>query len=339
MTIKDIARMAGVSVSTVSRVLNNHPDVSAPIRAQVLKVVEEQHFIPNSAARNLVRSQRNTVGVICRETGNPLYTPIIAAIEAELEALGWAICLRQAPGGEAALSYAAQLERAEKLKGIILLGGRGDYTAAMAAPLNVPFVCCTFTLPFGDLKPEQYSSVSIDDRAASYWAVEHLYSLGHREIAFLAPDVEDRSAGELRYQGYRQAQQNRGLSQRPEQLILCGSDELDRVYQTVRDLTQGGERFTALLALSDNLALAAIKAIHDSGLRVPEDCSVMSLDGLETTRYTLPAITTLVQPQGELGRQSVRILSEIIEEGGSHQHILLQPVFRAGESVAEARLG
>ena len=107
MTIKDIARMAGVSVSTVSRVLNHHPDVSAPIRAQVLKVVEEQHFIPNSAARNLVRSQRNTVGVICRETGNPLYSPIIAAIEEELEALGWAICLRQAPGGEEALSYAA----------------------------------------------------------------------------------------------------------------------------------------------------------------------------------------------------------------------------------------
>lgn len=335
MTIKDIARMAGVSVSTVSRVLNNHPDVSAPIRAQVLKVVEEQHFIPNSAARNLVRPQRNTVGVICRETGNPRYSPIIAAIEAELEALGWAICLRQAPGGEEALSYAAQLERAEKLKGIILLGGRGDYTAAMAAPLNVPFVCCTFTLPFGDLKPEQYSSVSIDDRAAAYRAVEYLYGLGHREIAFLAPDVEDRSAGELRYQGYRQAQQAYDLPQRPEQLILCGGDGLDRAYQAVRALAEGGTECSALLALSDSLALAAIKAMHDSGRRVPEDCSVMGLDGVETTRYTLPSLTTLVQPQGELGRQSVRILAGIIDEGGSHQHILLQPVFRAGESVAK----
>lgn len=337
MTIKDIARMAGVSVSTVSRVLNNHPDVSAPIRAQVLKVVEEQHFIPNSAARNLVRPQRNTIGVICRETGNPLYGPIISTIEEELEALGWAICLRQVTGSGSELSYAAQLERAEKLKGIIFLGGRGDYTADMAAPLNVPFVCCTFDLPFGDLKPEQYSSVCIDDRANAYRAVEYLSKRGHREIAFLAPNVEDRSVGELRYQGYRQAQQDFGLPIRPGQLALCGSDELDRAYEAVRAMLEQGEPFTALVALSDQLALAAIKAIHDTGRQVPEDCSVMGLDGLETTRYTLPSLTTLVQPQGELARASVRILAELIEGGEPHQHIMLEPTLREGESVAPLR--
>lgn len=334
MTIKDIARMAGVSVSTVSRVLNHHPDVSAPIRAQVLKVVEEQHFIPNSAARNLVRPQRNTIGVICREAGNPLYGPIITVIEEELEALGWAICLRQVTGSGDELSYAAELERAEKLKGIILLGGRGDYTAAMAAPLNVPFVCCTFDLPFGDLTPEQYSSVCIDDRANACRAVKYLCARGHREIAFLAPDVEDRSAGELCYQGYRQAQRDHGLSIRTEQLVLCGGEGLERAYDAVRALTERGARFTALLALSDQLALAAIKALHDSGRQVPEDCSVMSLDGLETTRYTLPSLTTLVQPQSELGRESVRILAGLIEGEGTHQHVLLQPALREGESVA-----
>lgn len=334
MTIKDIARMAGVSVSTVSRVLNNHPDVSAPIRAQVLKVVEEQHFIPNSAARNLVRPQRNTIGVICRETGNPLYGPIVAAIEGELEALGWVMCLRQVTGSGNELSYAAELERAEKLKGLILLGGRGDYTAEMAAPLNVPFVCCTFDLPFGDLKPDQYSSVCVDDRANARRAVEYLYHLGHREIAFLAPDVEDRSVGELRYQGYRQAQQELQLPSRAEQLILCGKDGLDQAYDAVYTLTARDKPFTALLALSDQLALAAIKAIHDRGHRVPEDCSVMGLDGLETTRYTLPSLTTLVQPQGELGRASVQILSRIIDRGESHQHILLGTTLREGESVA-----
>lgn len=334
MTIKDIARMAGVSVSTVSRVLNHHPDVSAPIRAQVLKVVEEQHFIPNSAARNLVRPQRNTIGVICRETGNPLYGPIVAAMEEELEALGWVLCLRQVTGSGNELSYAAELERAEKLKGIILLGGRGDYTAEMAAPLNVPFVCCTFDLPFGDLKPDQYSSVCVDDRANARRAVEYLHSLGHREIAFLAPDVNDRSVGELRYQGYRQAQRDLQLPSREEQLVLCGRDELDQAYDAVYALAERGQPFTALLALSDELALAAIKAMHDRGRRVPEDCSVMGLDGLETTRYTLPSLTTLVQPQGELGRESVRILSEIIDGGESHQHILLQPSLREGESVA-----
>lgn len=334
MTIKDIARMAGVSVSTVSRVLNNHPDVSAPIRAQVLKVVEEQHFIPNSAARNLVRPQRNTIGVICRETGNPLHGPILAAMEEELEALGWAICLRQVTGSGNELSYAAELERAEKLKGIILLGGRGDYTAAMAAPLNVPFVCCTFDLSFSDLAPEQYSSVWVDDRANAFQAVEYLVGQGHREIAFLAGNVEDRSVGELRYQGYRQAQAAFQLPVCEGQLALCGTEGLDGAYQAVCTLVEREESFTALLALTDELALAAIKALHDSGRQVPQDCSVMGLEGLETTRYTLPALTTLIQPQRELGRESVRILAEMIEEGKPHRHVLLQPTLRKGESVA-----
>lgn len=334
MTIKDIARMAGVSVSTVSRVLNHHPDVSAPIRAQVLKVVEEQHFIPNSAARNLVRPQRNTIGVIWRETGNPLYGSILTVIEEELEALGWGICLRQVTGSGNELSYAAELERAEKLKGIILLGGRGDYTAAMAAPLNVPFVCCTFDLLFGDLTQEQYSSVWVDDRANAARAVEYLVRQGHREIAFLARDVADRSVGELRYQGYRQAQAAFQLPVREGQLILCGTAGLDGAYQAVRNRLEGGEPFTALLALTDQLALAAIKAIHDTGKRVPQDCSVMGLEGLETTRYTLPSLTTFIQPQRELGRESVRILAEMIEHERPHQHILLEPTLREGESVA-----
>lgn len=335
MTIKDIARIAGVSVSTVSRVLNNHPDVSAPIRAQVLAVVEEQHFIPNSAARNLVRPQRNTIGVVVRSGGNPFYGPILAEIEAELTGLGYAVCLRQIHNDVDELTYAAELERSEKLKGIILLGGRSDYTAEMVAPLTVPFVCCTYTDRFGDLSPEQYSSVSIDDEEAAFQAVNYLYQMGHREIGLLACALDDQSMGELRYRGYRRAQKELGLPMSEEQVALCGDYDLNRAYQAVRQMLESGTRFTALLVISDYLALAAIKALHDYGLEVPRDRSVMGIDGLETTKYTLPPLTTLVQPQKELGQSSVRILTQVIDGGGAHQHIILQPVLRSGASVGK----
>lgn len=331
MTIKDIARMAGVSVSTVSRVLNHHPDVSAPVRAQVMAVVEEQHFIPNSAARNLVRPQCNAVGVI--QYGELSCGPILSAIQTELDALGYTMCLRQVHLGQDELACAAELERSEKLKGIILLGGRLDYTQEMVAPLTSPFVCCTYTNRFGDLKPEQYSSVSVDDEAAAAQAVEYLCQMGHREIALLLPEPEERSVGELRRRGYCRALEALGLPLLPERIVRCRGSELDCGYDAVRQLLQSGTRFTALLATSDWLALAAIKALHDGGIQVPQDCSVMGIGGLKATEYTLPPLTTLVQPQEELGRHSVQLLAQVLEEGGAHRHVILQPAFRGGGSV------
>ncbi|MCC8129203.1 MAG: LacI family transcriptional regulator [Clostridiales bacterium] len=335
MTIKDIARMAGVSVSTVSRVLNNHPDVSAPIRAQVLAVVEEYHFIPNSAARNLVRPQRNTIGVITCGSGNPFHAPILEAIEGELEERGYGVCLRQVKREQDELAYAAALERSEKLKGIILLGGRSDFTVEQAAAVTVPFVCCTYENCFGDLPESAYSSVTIDDEKAAFQAVEYLHQMGHSDIALLLPDIHDRSVGELRYRGYCQALEHLDLPLRERLVLECAGYDMNFGYTAVRELLDSGESCTAVLAISDMLALTAIKALHDGGRRVPEDCSVMGLDGLETTEYTLPPLTTLVQPQEELGRTSVRILTQVIEGAGEHQHVLLQPAFRAGGSVAQ----
>ena len=334
MTIKDIARLAGVSVSTVSRVLNNHPDVSAPIRAQVLAVVEEHHFIPNTAARKLVQPQGNAIGVIRSGNGNPFYTPILSAIESELYSRGYSMCMRQIHYSEDELTYAAQLERAERLRGIILLGGRFDYTVEMVAPLSVPFVCCTHTNLFGDLPQDRYSSVTIDDEEAAYRAVEFLYHLGHRSIALLLPSTNDHSLGELRFHGYCRALETFGLPFDPSLIGLCGSYGLADAYRATLALVGSGASFTALFAISDLLATAAIRALHEKGLHVPQDCSVMGIDGLELTEYILPPLTTLVQPAAELGRQSVQLLSGLLDGGGEHRHILLETDFRAGASVA-----
>ncbi len=333
MTIKDIARLAGVSVSTVSRVLNNHPDVSAPIRAQVLAVVEDHHFIPNTAARKLVRPRGNAIGVI-RSSSNPCYPPILSAIESELSRLGYSMCMRQIHHRDDALTYAAHLERAERLRGVILLGDRFDYTAEMAAPLSVPFVCCTNTNLFGDLPQDRYSSVTIDNEGAAYRAVEFLYRMGHRSIALLLPATDDRSLSELRFHGYCHALETFDLPFEASLVRLCGSYRLADAYRAALALVDSGAAFTALFAVSDLLATAAIRALHEKGLHVPRDCSVMGMDGLELTEYILPPLTTLVPPTAELGRQSVQLLDGLLEGGGEHRHILLETDFRAGASVA-----
>ncbi|MCC8181502.1 MAG: substrate-binding domain-containing protein [Clostridiales bacterium] len=216
-----------------------------------------------------------------------------------------------------------------------MLGGRSDFTADQAAAVTVPFVCCTYENCFGDLPKDGYSSVTIDDEEAAFQAVKYLRQMGHRDIALLLPDIHDRSAGELRYQGYCRALEEFGVPLRETLLLECAGYDMNFGYAAVRALLESGETCTAVLAISDLLALSAIKALHDGGLAVPEDCSVMGLDGLETTEYTLPPLTALVQPQEELGRTSVQILAQIIEGTGIHQHILLQPSFRAGGSVAK----
>ncbi len=333
MTIKDIARLAGVSVSTVSRVLNHHPDVSEAIRAQVLAVVEEHHFIPNTAARRLVQPQGNTVGVIRSGNGDPFYAPIFSAMEEALRARGWRMCLRQLHYSDDELACAAELERAERLRGIILLGGRFDYSEAMAAPLGVPFVCCTHRNLFGDLSPDRYSSVAIDDEAAAWRAVEVLYALGHRSIALLVPSRQDHSPGELRFRGYCRALEAFGLPLAPERIAVSGSYSLADAYRATLALIDSGTPFTALFAVSDLMAAAAIRALHERGRPVPRDCSVIAIDGLELTEYTLPPLTTLVQPAAELGWQSVELMLDLLD-GGAHRHILLTPELRAGASVA-----
>lgn len=330
MTIKDVARLAGVSVSTVSRVLNEHPDVSPQIRGKVLEVVKEYHFIPNSTARNLVRPRRDCVGVVCLGRSNPFYTPIISAVEEGLNEAGYSMCLRFISLETDELAYAAELERAERLQGIIFLGGRSDYTLQETAPLTVPYVCCSFTNRFGDVPAEKYSSVTIDDEVSVMYTVDYLYQQGHRDIALLIPRFQNHSISELRYQGYCKAVDQLGLERK---ILFCDSFLEESGYQAVKAACKEGASFTALVAASDMLGITAIRALYEAGIRVPEDCSLVSIDGLDMTKYTLPAITTLVQPQRELGENSVRLIMSMIRTKSPGQHLVLQSALRIGESV------
>ncbi len=333
MTIKDIAKACGVGVSTVSRVLNNRPDVSDEVRRRVLEEVERQGYIPNNSARDLVKSQSDAIGVVTRGIGNPFFSDLLKTISREIDRAGYTMVLRQINSNEDEVKAGAILEREKKLRGIIFLGGRFDYTSAELALIGVPYVCCSYTNRFGSLKAEDYACVSIDDYLTAHRAVEELISLGHRRIAALLPSCSDRSISQLRYKGYLAALTDHGIAEDPVLIEETGSFDMQDAYNSMLDLLDRSRDFTAVFTVSDMMAMAAIKALTNHGLRVPEDCSVIAIDGLSMSEYAIPTLTTMVQPSEEMGRESVNILLSMIEEKSLPHHVLLEAKLRRGGSI------
>ena len=332
MTIKDIARACGVGVSTVSRVLNNRPDVSDEVRRKVLAEVERQGYIPNNSARDLVKTQSDAIGVVARGIGNPFFSDLLKTISREIDRSGFTMVLRQIGSNEDEVKAGAILEREKKLRGLIFLGGRFDYTSAELALIGVPYVCCSYNNRFGTLNAEDYAYVSIDDYQTAYQAVTELIERGHRHIAALLPSCSDRSISQLRYKGYRAALADHDIAEDSNLVEETGSFDMSAAYTAMLDLLERSRDFTAVFTVSDMMAMAAMKALTDHGLHVPEDCSVIAIDGLTMSEYTIPTLTTMVQPAEKMGRESVGILLEMIE-GAIPRHLQLEAKLREGGSI------
>jgi len=335
MTIRDVADYCGVSVSTVSRVLNERPDVSKEVRRKVLDAVRDLHYVPNNSARDLVRTSSESIGVVVRGAGNPFFTSLIRSIEETAEAAGYTIILAQIPSFADELATGASLSRSRRLKGLIFLGGCFDYNAEQVASLDVPFVCCTFTNSFGSLDIASYSSVSIDDREEAAKAVRHLIAKGHRRIAILLDNSTDHSIGELRYMGYCDALKEAGIEPDNDLVEEIGTYDMAAAYEGTKKLLKRTRDFTAIFVIADSLAIAVIKSLTDQGLKVPEDCSVIAIDGLETSLYTQPTLTTLVQPREVIGREAVRTLIGIMDGADGTKQIRLEASLREGGTAAD----
>ncbi len=334
MTIKDIARLSGVGVSTVSRVLNDRPDVSEESRRRVLQVIAEYNYLPNNSARSLVRTKSDAVGLVVRGVQNPFYTGIIRAIERDLDAADCTMVMRQIGSCEDEIKCGAMMEREKRLQGIIFLGGRSDYSPADTALLNVPFVCCSYTNTYGTLDPTKYSSVSIADEQEAYRAVMDLAQKGHRRIAALSTDPRDWSIAQLRFSGYARALHDLGLSLEDGEIIRADDFTIESAYRAVTERLKRPADFTAIFAISDDMAIGAMRALRESGRSIPEDCSIIAIDGLTVSEYIYPMLTTLCQPTDEMGAKSVEILMSVIH-GGTHRHLILPTTLRTGQSVRD----
>ena len=334
MTIKDIARLCGVSVSTVSRVLNERPDVSPAVREAVLETVRKSNYVPNNSARSLVKTSSDAIGLVVRGVSNPFYSEIIKVIGREIDAAGYTLVMQQISANADEIERGAIMEREKKLRGLIFLGGRWDYSPEELGLITVPFVCCSYNNSFGSLDRESYSSVTIEDELAAERAVNELLRLGHKRIACLVAETDDRSISELRYRGYLKALREHGVEPDGALVARSGSFSMEDGYRATMELVESGSDFSAIFSISDAMAIAAIKALDDCGRSVPRDCSVIAIDGLSLSEYTRPTLTTLCQPMARMGEESVKILLDVMNGRAKSRHIVVETQFRAGASIA-----
>lgn len=333
VNIKDIAKYCGISVSTASRALNGHQDVSDATRRRVEDAVRKYNYIPNNSARNLVRTRSETVAVVVRGASNQFFVKMIKVVEQEIYRRGYSMELHQIDSDDDEVKAAAMLVNEKRLIGVLFLGGRFNYTKDELALLSVPFVCCTYTNTFGSLDEDSYSSVAVDDKKAAYKAVMHLIQNGHRRIAALVAHQHDRSISELRFDGYRQALSDAGVAFDEALTERAGSFQMRDAYDATGRLWERSGGFTALFAIADVMAIAGMKALHDRGLAVPDDVSVISIDGLELSAYAIPTLTTLTQPADAMAHESASLLLDLVEGKSGNRHMVMETALRAGGSL------
>ncbi|HEY6963484.1 MAG TPA: LacI family DNA-binding transcriptional regulator [Gaiellaceae bacterium] len=308
MTIRDVAELAGVSIATVSRVVNDRPDVSPETRRVVMRVMREHGFAMNRSARGLARGRTGLVGFTVPLLSEPYFTDILAGAADALSMTDQRLVI--CPTHH---QHAREVSLLERLMGgttdgaIVVLPEETNAELLRLQDLGYPFVVCDPREPPIDGIPTVCAAHADGARAA----VGHLLALGHRRIAMIIGSP-GWVASEERLEGYRVALATAGIAF-DEQLVAGGSYAIQVGRRATAQLLSLAEPPTAIFASNDNLAFGAIRAIVDRGLRVPDDVSIVGFDDTEHASCFLPSLTTVRQPLAELGRTAVSLLNRILD--------------------------
>ncbi|CAM3392116.1 LacI family DNA-binding transcriptional regulator [Marinicrinis lubricantis] len=323
ITITDIARMCGVGVTTVSRAMNNHPDISEETKAMIMQVIRDNHYVPNNSARNLKRSASKTIAVLIKGITNPFFNHMIKVFEKEIQKNKYSFILHRVDENQDEVEVAIELEKEKRLKGIVFLGGQFSHANEKFKQITVPFILSTGGVT-SEVGSENYSSVSVDDFKESYKMVDYLCGLGHRKIAIITSPPDHVDVGTLRFEGYLKALEDHGITFREEWAWYMREDiegfSMDNGYAVTKHRLSANPDVTAIFAVADSLAIGACKAIFEDGKRVPEDYSVAGYDGLDISFYYNPSLTTIRQPVEEMAEETIRILFDMIHKKVKHTH-------------------
>lgn len=335
ITIKDIARICNVGVSTVSRALNNHPDINPETREKILETVREYNFVPNNSARNLKITESTTIAILVKGISNPFFMKMIKVMENEIQKHKYSLVLHHVDADANEVDIATELIKEKRLKGIIFLGGHFNHTAEELERITVPFVLSTITMSDGML--DNYSFISVNDVDESYKMVDYLINLGHRKIATITAEANDESIGKLRMQGYIKALTDNNIEVDDSLIYPMPSDKdtytMESGYAVMTQMLKDKVDFTAVYAISDTLAIGAIKALTEAGIRVPEDVSVAGFDGIDISFFYSPSITTIQQPFEDMAKETVKSLFKEIEHSGTHMQKLVSGKLIVGGST------
>ncbi|MDR3341383.1 MAG: LacI family transcriptional regulator [Treponema sp.] len=304
VSITDIAQKVGVSPSTVSRVMNGKKYVNAEKKAQILKIIAETGYVPNKAARDMVLQRSFTVGIVIPDTFNVFQRQLFSTIERQLVSFGYRSLFFFVKFDSSSEKQCLDRLKSEKLDGVIMLHEiKSPEFYAYLDNTKIPIVS---TLCNDNAIP----TIKIDDKQAASDGVHHLINLGHRRITMIAGCHF--SFGLRRLEGYYQALDEAGIERNEKLVVDAQQYSSEAGMYAMRDLLLRSRDFSAVFAASDELAIGAMRAMLDEGLRIPEDISIVGFDDIDISNYFHPRLTTLRQPIFEIGEQSALKLHRYI---------------------------
>ena len=310
MTIRDLAKLSGYSLGTVSRALNHQPNVSPKAREQILALAQQYGFEINANAQNLKKQNSDSLLVIVKGSANELFARMVEVTQALAAQEQCPLLVDYIDEEENEVRRAMKLSRERKPLGILFFGGTAQNFLSDYMHLSLPTVLVTNSakgLPFGGL-----SSVTTDDIAASRTVCAFLVNSGHRRIAVIGGDLEVSEISRNRLEGCRRALAEAGLE---VAAYRAARFSFEGGYRAMEKLLAHRKGITAVFAMADVMALGAMRCIHDHGLRVPEDISVAGFDGLPYGQYSIPRLTTVAQSAQALAETGYRVLREQIATG------------------------
>lgn len=320
ISLKDVAKHAGVGLGTASRVLNNHPSVTEETKIRVLEAMKTLNYQPNAIARSLKIKSTNTIGVIIPDITSAYFPDIVRGIEDVANNNDYNIMLLNTDLDSEKERVALNMLHEKKVDGVIFISNTiCDETRDKFRHMDIPVVLIATKDSEG-----VFPSITIDNEKAAYDAVNYLCRLGHKNIAMISGPFNDPNSGIPRIEGYKRALLTNDIS-----LEVNSIYEADFTYKSGYDnmLKLLGEknRPTAVFVASDIMAIGASKAILESGLRIPEDISIFGFDGIEAAEFFYPAISTIEQPRYSMGARGMRLLGELMnKEGVEEENISLK---------------
>ncbi|MFZ5823550.1 MAG: LacI family DNA-binding transcriptional regulator [Bacillota bacterium] len=328
-TIRDVARLAGTSVSTVSRVLTRNGPVAETTRTRILEAIEALGYQPNSVARGLVQKRTHTIGVVIPDVANPYYGEVLRGMGDVASTHGFHLILLNADLSFVKEKDCFSLLREKQVDGLVYASGtitpeHREIFSQIGRPVMLASTCDA---------ERPFPAVLVDSRQGAALAMEHLIGLGHRRIGLITGPLNDLVAGLPRWEGYVQTAARLGVELLPTQ-IAEGDYRMESGYQAMSRFLDQGLPPTAVAAASDLMAVGAMNAVLDRGLRVPDDISVIGFDNIAMASAVRPALTTVAQPMYEIGAIAMeRLIRSVTGEEVPEVH-WIQPSLIIRQSTA-----
>lgn len=332
-TMKDVARVAGVSTSTVSHVINGDRFVSEAVREKVLQAVKQLNYAPSALARSLKINQTRTIGMLLTASSNPFYAEVVRGVERSCYERGYSLILCNTEGDPERMSRSLETLLQKRVDGLLLMCSESSALSPdiMGRYPSLPTVMMDWA-PFegcgGVIKDNSLQGGEI--------ATRYLIAQGYRRIACITGPL-DKTTAHNRLEGYRKAMDDAKLP-RPSFYEVSGDFEFASGYRAMQQLLTLEQPPEAVFACNDAMAVGVYRALHQAGLSIPDDVAVMGYDDIELARYLSPPLTTIQQPKDELGELAIDTLLYRMTDPDSPPNVLtLTPELAVRESVGKYR--